>query len=380
MSWPMRIGVIKEIKDQECRVALTPDGARQLVAAGHQVMVENEAGTGSGFENSEYEQAGAVIADTGEAWHSDLVLKIKEPQATEYRYFDGQILFTYLHLAGVSPALTKALIKGKVTAIAYECVTDADGRYPLLAPMSAIAGNMACSIGGYYLARTTGGKGIQLGRVMDRCNGKVMVIGDGIVGMHAVRTACGLGANVFLFGRNRSRHEKMLAAGPANLHFVESSDRNISEHIRDTDLVVGAVLLPGDRAPHVVSGAMVETMQTGSVIVDVSIDQGGCIETSRPTSHTDPVYRYNDVIHYCVTNMPGAYPRTATHALTDATLPYIRKLADKKLDALSADPLFAEGVNTYQGFITSETIARSLQLGALYKPLAGLLGEPANLI
>jgi len=373
----MRIGVVKEIKDQERRVALTPDGARELVAAGHEVVVEHDAGCGSGFENADYESAGTIIAGTDEAWDSELVLKIKEPLAEEFHYFAGQILFTYLHLTGVPAALTKALIKSRVTAIAYECVTDSNGRYPLLAPMSAIAGNMACSVGVYHLSRTAGGKGVQPGRVLDRSNGKVMVIGDGVVGLHAAHSARGLGANVFLFGRNRARHEDMLATTPDTFRFIESREDTISEHVRDAALVIGAVLLPGARTPHVVSKSMVESMQADSVVVDVSIDQGGCIETSRPTTHSEPVYRHGDVLHYCVTNMPGAYPRTATHVLTHATFPYVRRLADQGLDSLAADPLFAAGMNTHQGFITSETIARTLRLNALYKPLSELSGLKA---
>jgi len=369
----MQIGVVREVKDQERRVALTPECVRRLCDAGHGIVIERDAGISSGFADDQYEQAGARIGDTDAAWDNRLVVKIKEPQPEEYRYFDGQILFTFLHLAGVAPALTKALVKGRVTAIAYECVEDENGRYPLLAPMSAIAGNMACSVGVQYLARTAGGKGVQLGRVLDRSNGKVMVIGDGVVGLHTARSACGLGAGVWLFGRDRRRQETMLATCPDNLQFIDSTDEMIAEHIRDADLVVGAVVLPGDRAPRVVSREMVESMQPGSVIVDVSIDQGGCIETSRPTTHSEPVYRYSDVIHYCVTNMPGAYPRTATLALTDATLPYVRRLADQGEESLAADPLLAAGVNTHQGFITNRTVADALQLEPLYQPLSVLL-------
>lgn len=369
----MRVGVVKEIKDQERRVGLTPAGVQQLLADGHTIVVETGAGSEAGYDDQSYRLAGATIGTAEEAWGSDLVLKVKEPLASEFRYFDGQILFTFLHLAGVPAALTKALIKGRVTAIAYECVTDENGRYPLLAPMSAIAGNMAASIGAYYLAQTAGGKGIQPGKILDRHHGKVLVIGDGVVGLHAARSACGLGASVFLFGRERGRHEALLSSCPGSLQFVESSDAAVSEHIREADLVIGAVLRPGDRSPHVVSEAMVESMEAGSVLVDVSIDQGGCIETSQPTTHSNPVYRCHDVIHYAVTNMPGAYPRTATQALTEATLPYARRLAGSRLDALQTDPLFAAGVNTHRGLITNKPVAHALKLDSLYQPLTELL-------
>lgn len=369
----MRIGVIKEIKDHENRVALTPAGARQLSKSGHTIFVETGAGAAAGFADTDYQQAGAPIVATEQAWDNELVLKVKEPLEPEYSFFDHQFLFTYLHLAGVPVTLTKALIKGKVTAIAYESIEDETGRLPLLIPMSAMAGNMAASIGAYYLAHTAGGKGVQLGRVLDQRNGKVMVIGDGVVGQHAARTADGLGANVFLFGRGPDKYELLQKECSTALQFVESSPENIADHIVDADLVIGAVLIPGDRAPHVVTRAMVESMQAESVIVDVSIDQGGCIETIHATSHSDPVYRYNDVLHYGVTNMPGAYPRTATLALTRVTLPYIERLADGGLPVLKDDPLFGRGVNVHQGFITSKPVAHALKLEALYKPLSELI-------
>lgn len=364
----MRIGVAREIKDRENRVALTPEGARVLAGQGHDVCVEHEAGSGAGYTDSRYTEAGARIVDTAGAWDCDLVLKVKEPQESEYSYFNGQILFTYLHLAGVPVTLTKALIKARVTAIAYETVEDHDGRFPLLMPMSAIAGNMAITIGNYYLARTNGGIGTQLGMVLGQRNGKVLVIGDGTVGEHATRTADGMGANVFLFGRNKNKFKLIRRTTSDVIQFVESSSENIAAHLCDADLVIGAVLLPGDRAPRLVSEAMIKTMQPGSVVVDVSVDQGGCFETTHVTTHSDPVYEVHGVIHYAVSNMPGAYPRTATRALTTATLPYILKLVDQGLDCLYQDSLFARGVNVHQGLITCKPVAHAHQLDSLYRP------------
>lgn len=371
----MRIGAVKEIKDRENRVALTPTGALELVEAGHEVNVETNAGIGSGFSDDEYREKGVNIVSTDKAWDADLVLKVKEPQESEYRYFHDNILFTYLHLAGVTDTLTKALIKAKTTAIAYETVENRAGRFPLLAPMSAIAGNMAAQFGAWYLARFNGGKGIQLGRMLTRRHGKVMVIGDGTVGQHAAMTADGMGANVLLFGRNRNKFLELKKNELNDISFVESNNENIAEHVSNVDLLIGAVLQAGAKAPHVVSENMVKNMQAGSVIIDVSIDQGGCVETSQPTTHSDPVYTCHDVIHYCVTNMPGAYPRTATIALTEHTLPYILKLANDGLQCLEKDPGFARGVNIYQGFITCEPVAKALGLESQYKPFA--IGEPA---
>ena len=364
----MKIGVPKETKDKENRVALTPAGAGQLISQGHQVFIEDNAGLGSGFTNDEYISRGAEIVTTKDAWDRELVLKIKEPLETEYQYLKDNILFTYLHLAGVPPSLTDALLKAGTTAIAYETVENEKGKLPLLAPMSAVAGNIAANVGGYYLAKFNGGKGMQLGKVMGTHFGKAMVIGNGIVGQHAAHVLQCMGTRVFIFGRGRSSFDAMQYADPTSMEYVTSTPGSIAEHIVDTDLVVGAVLLAGARAPHVVTEAMVRTMQPGSVIVDVSIDQGGCIETSRPTSHSEPVYTVHDVIHYCVTNMPGAYPRTSTIALTNATLPYIRKLVDSGLHALKSDPGFAKGLNTHKGVITSQVVADALGYGNLYKP------------
>ena len=367
----MKIGVIKELKDKEKRVALTPPGARQLIADGHKVVLEKDAGIGSGYSNAEYEQYGAVIVnDPAEAWDSDLVIKVKEPLEKSYPYLKDNFLFTYLHLSGVTPTLTDALLKANTTAIAYETVEDENGHFPLLTPMSAVAGNMAAIIGAYYLARSNGGKGILLGNIFEDRHGKVMVIGDGVVGQHAAMTADGMGAHVYLFGLNRKQYDQLRPIVSSDIQFVESTPANIAQHITNTDLLVGAVYLAGAKAAHLVTEQMVKTMQPGSVIVDVAIDQGGCIETSRPTTHSDPVFNKHGVIHYCVTNMPGAYPRTSTIALTNATLPYILKLANEGIDALKQDEFFARGVNTCKGHITCKPVADTLKLDHLYKDFA----------
>ena len=356
----MRIGVAKEIKIRENRVALTPQGTQALVVRSHQVLIEQGAGLGSGFSDEDYRQAGGQIVSTAEAWANDLVLKVKEPIASEYRYLKRQILFTYFHLAGVAPVLTETLLANSTTAIAYETVEDAGGGLPLLAPMSAVAGSMAVTIGNYYLARFNGGKGMLLAKLFDERFGKVVVVGDGVVGLHAARVADSLGAQVYLCGRHRERQAELEAFVSSNLNFVVSTPDNIAVELGDTDLLIGAVLQRGGRAPHLVSEAMVKKMQPGSVIVDVSIDQGGCIETVHPTTHDDPVYEKHGVIHYGVTNMPGAYPRLSTLALTRATLPYVVKLADSGLAALDDDPGFARGLNTHEGKITCEAVAQAL--------------------
>ncbi|MGK0298196.1 MAG: alanine dehydrogenase [Gammaproteobacteria bacterium] len=369
----MKIGVVKEVKDKENRVAITPMGTKQLIAEGHQVSIEENAGIGSGFSNEAYQLVGAEIVLTETAWDKELVVKIKEPLKQEYQYLKENILFTYLHLAGVTPTLTDALIKAKTSAIAYETVENDQGHLPLLAPMSAVAGNIAANVGTYYLADFNGGNGVQLGRVMGERHGKVMIIGSGIVGQHAAHTLDSMGAEVYVFDRVRASFDNMQFADPTNMQFIESTPENIATHIVDTDLVVGAVLYVGARAPHVVTEAMVKSMQAGSVIVDVSIDQGGCIETSRPTSHSDPVYVTHGVIHYCVTNMPGAYPRTSTLSLTNLTLSYISNLAAEGLLSLKTDTGFGKGLNTHQGAITNHTIATSLGHNDLYKPIDDIL-------
>ena len=368
----MLIGVIKEIKDRENRVALTPEGVAMLVHHGHVIRIEANAGQGAGFSDADYEAAGAHMSDTAGAWDTDIVLKVKEPQAVEYRYLKQNILFTFLHLAGVPSELTQALLRARTTAIAYETVEDQDQRFPLLASMSAIAGNMAVIIGSYYLARTNGGKGVQLGHILEVRHGKVMVLGDGVVGQHAALAADSLGANVYLFGRLRKKYQTLADIWTNEIMFVESSEENIRQHIHDADLVIGAALIPGARAPRLVTEKMVMQMQPGSVLVDVSIDQGGCMETSRATTHSDPVFVKHGVIHYCVSNMPGAYPRTATQALTHATLPYVLKLAQQGPGAFRDDTGFSKGVNTHDGYITCKPVAEALSLMSQYREFTGV--------
>jgi alanine dehydrogenase len=372
----MRIGIVKETKDREYRVALTPAGAQTLVRQGHAVLVQRGAGLGAGFVDAVYAEAGARLVAVDEAWDADLVVKVKEPLEPEYPYLKENMLFTFFHLAGVSPALTEMLLARNTTAIAYETVEDAAGKLPLLAPMSAIAGNMAITIGNYYLMHDQRGKGVQLGTTLGLRHGKVVVIGDGVVGQHAARTAAGLGAEVCVLGKQPNNITPLATAFPDNLYFVLSQPDTIAAHLTDADLVVGAVLLHGARAPHVVTEAMVQSMQPGSVIVDVSIDQGGCVATSRPTSHSNPVFVRHSVVHYCVTNMPGAYPRTATVALTHATLPYVTKLAQQGIGALRQNPGFGKGVNTYRGYLTEEPVADALGMRSRYRAFTDLADEP----
>ncbi len=304
-------------------------------------------------------------------------LNFAPPLASEYAYLDEQILFTYLHLAWVSPALTDTLLQRKTTAIAYETVTGDSGDLPLLAPMSAIAGNMAASVGSYYLAHFNGGKGVQRGTILGQPYGKVVTIGDGMVGQHAASTAAGMGARVWIAGMNRAKIANIERQYPDRVEFFNSQPELIAQHLTDADLVVGAVLLRGAKAPHVVTESMIRQMQPGSVVVDVSIDQGGCIETSRPTSHSEPIFIKHGVIHYCVTNMPGAYPRTATLALTTATLPYILRLAQHGLTGLADSPGLAQGLSTHNGYMTSKPVAQALGLMDHYLPVDEALASNA---
>lgn len=367
----MTIGIPKEIKDRENRVAVTPSGVAELVESGHAVVVEQGAGLGSGFSDEQYAASGATSSTADAAWGAELVVKVKEPLESEYGLLCGQIVFTYLHLAGVTAALTSALLRTGTTAIAYETVEDSEGRLPLLAPMSGVAGSMAATIGNYYLAQFNGGRGMLLGRVQGHSFGRVLVIGDGVVGRHAARTAAALGTRVTIAGRHRERLADLRREVSEDLEFVLSEPEAISAEARVSDLVVGAVLLRGARAPYVMTEAMVAGMLPGSVIVDVSIDQGGCIETARATSHSDPVFVKHGVIHYCVTNMPGAYPRTSTLALTAATLPYVKRLANSGMAAIEADPGFAKGLNTFRSRIRCLAVARDLRRMDEYEAFAG---------
>jgi alanine dehydrogenase len=369
----MKIGVVKEIKNKENRVSVTPQGVKALLDAGHRVVVETQAGEGSGFSDREYLQVGAEIADAAAAWASELVAKVKEPLPGEYRYFQGQMLFTFLHLAGAPRELTGALLETRTTGIAYETLEDSQGRLPILAPMSAIAGNMASLIGGYYLARFNRGKGVQLGSVLGEKHGKILIIGDGVVGQHAAHAACGMGGNVWMAGIEEQKGRQLKNTVLPHIEYILSNPENIAEHLRDTDLLIGAVLRKGAKAPYVVSEAMVKCMSPGSVIVDVSIDQGGCVATSRPTSHSDPVFIEHGIIHYCVTNMPGAYPRTSTIALAKASLPYLLKLAGEGLACLKDDSGMGKALNTCKGFISYRPVAQALGMEAHFKEINELI-------
>jgi alanine dehydrogenase len=371
----MQIGVVKEIKDNENRVALTPQGAARLVEAGHRVRVERGAGAGCGFTDAAYQEAGADLVGAAKAWDADLVVKVKEPQANEYGFLRDQILFTYLHLAGVARSLTEVLLEKRTTAIAYETVEDAAGRRPLLAPMSAVAGSMATLMGAYYLAKFNDGRGMLLGNILGERYGKVVIVGDGVVGQHAARVACAMGAEVVMFGITPDRSAELQRLVSPDLEYLLSTEESLSASLRGADLLVGAVLIEGARAPRVVSEAMVKSMPAGSVIVDVSIDQGGCIATSRPTSHSHPVFVQHGVVHYCVTNMPGAYPRTSTFALTGATLPYLLRVAAYGVTALAEDRGFAHGVNTHDGYLTCLPVARAFGLESRYRGFHELVGR-----
>jgi alanine dehydrogenase len=369
----VRIGVAREIKTDEYRVALTPAGARELVQRGHEVLIETTAGDGSSFPDDDYARAGASIVGVDEAWErSELLLKVKEPIDAEYRRLrDGLILFTYLHIAADEP-LTRALADSGIAAVAYETVETDDRRLPLLAPMSEIAGRLSAQAGAYFLEKPLGGRGLLLGGVPGVAPGRVLVLGGGIVGYNAAIVAIGLGAQVTLLERSidRMRHLDEVLSGRVSL--VMSSTLQIEASITEADVVIGAVLVPGARAPKLVTREMLPAMKKGSVIVDVAIDQGGCVETARPTTHTDPVYEVEGVTHYCVANMPGGVPITSTQALTNATLPYVEAIADRGLaDAVAADRSLARGVNVLDGKITYEAVADAHGLD--YTPLADVL-------
>lgn len=359
----MRIGVPKEIKVHEYRVGLVPAGVRELVAAGHSVLVETQAGAGIGMSDQDYVRAGATIAPDAAAVFasSDLIVKVKEPQAEECRLLrPGQVLFTYLHLAA-NAALAQALTESGVTALAYETVTSEDGSLPLLTPMSEVAGRMAVQVGASTLQKTNGGLGILLGGVPGVAPAKVLILGGGVAGTNAAEIAVGFKADVTIVDRSLKRLRELDAQFGARVKTMVSTVASIEQLVREADLVIGAVLIPGAAAPKLVTREMVRAMKPGAVMVDISIDQGGCFETSRPTTHAEPTYTVNGVIHYCVTNMPSAVPRTATFALTNATLPYVQALANFGWqEALSRDPYLAQGLNVHAGTITHPTVAAAL--------------------
>ena len=369
----MNVGVPKEIKSDEYRVALTPAGALELTSRGHSVLIEQGAGEGSAFADADYEAVGARIGSVDDVWgESELVLKVKEPLAEEYgRLREGHVLFTYLHLAA-SEELTQALIASGAACVAYETVETNDRALPLLAPMSEIAGRLAAQAGATFLEKPLGGRGLLLGGVPGVAPGEVVVIGGGMVGYNAAVIALGLGAEVTILERSidRMRHlEEVL--GP-RVTLLMSSSLQIQESVAEADVVVGAVLIPGALAPKLISREMVAGMKEGSVIADVAIDQGGCVETSKPTTHSEPVFVVDGVIHYCVANMPGAVPITSTKALTNATLPYVEAIAGRGLrDAIASDPALARGVNVIEGKITYEAVAEAHGLD--YTPLEDVL-------
>lgn len=360
----MIIGVPKEIKDNEHRVGLTPAGAALLVQDGHEVFVQKSAGMGSGLRDDQYVQAGAKILDTAADVFekAELIVKVKEPQMVEVKMMrEGQILFTYLHLAPV-PDLTKALLDQKISGVAYETIELADGSLPLLRPMSEVAGRLSVQIGAQYLQKDKGGSGVLLGGVPGVKQGRVMVIGAGIVGMNAIKMAVGLGADVSVFDLNPLRLAYLDDLYGGRITTIVSNAEALADEAALSDLIIGAVLVTGARSPKVVTRAMLSQMRPNSVAVDVSVDQGGCFESTKPTTHTNPTYFDSGVLHYCVSNIPGAVARTSTFALTNVTLPYLRKLAGFGLrKALKEDPALAKGLNVHAGEITQKAVAEAYE-------------------
>jgi len=371
----MIIGIPKEVKDNEYRVSLTPGGTETLTQAGHQVVVQAGAGEGSGFPDGEYAEAGAkIVSDAAQIWNqAEMVMKVKEPLSQEFGFLrEDLLLYTYLHLAA-EPEVTKQLIERKVTSIAYETVQLSNGSLPLLTPMSEVAGRMAVQVAAHYLEKMNGGRGKLLGGVPGVRPADVVIIGGGTVGINAAMIALGMGAHVTIIDINadRLRYLDEVLHGK-NLTTLSSNPRNIADSVRHADVVIGGVLLPGAKAPHLVTREMIKAMNPGSVIVDVAVDQGGCIETTRPTSHSDPVFVVDGIIHYCVTNMPGAVPRTSTYALSNATLPYAFKLANLGfVEAVKSDSALAKGVNTYVGHVTCDGVA--IAHGLECRPLEELI-------
>ncbi|BFU91199.1 MAG: Alanine dehydrogenase [Nitrospira sp.] len=358
----MVIGVPKEVKDHEYRVSLTPDGAATLCRSGHEVWLEPSAGEGSGFSDDEYREAGASVTGSKvEVFKkADLILKVKEPLLSECPLFrPGQVLFTYLHLASL-PDVTKALLSSKITAIAYETTESKDGSLPMLKPMSEIAGRMSVQIGARYLEKTHGGCGLLLGGVPGVAPATVIVLGAGVVGRAAVRIAVGMGAQVRVISLDVEQLRYLDDQYQGRIVTLASTTAAIEEAVCSADLVIGAVLVPGAKAPKLVSRSLVSRMKPGSVIVDVAVDQGGCVETTKPTTHSEPVYVVDGVVHYCVANMPGIVPRTSTYALTNATLPYLLQLAGDGVDrAIRSDPGLAKGVNLKDGKVTHRGVAEA---------------------
>lgn len=372
----MIVGVPREVKDRENRVAVTPAGVTEFVKRGHQVLVETTAGEGSGFTDSEYATAGADIISTNTDVfaRADMIVKVKEPVSAEYTLLrENQLLFTYLHLANDEP-LTRSLMERKVQAVAYETVQLANGPLPLLQPMSEVAGRMSVQVGAHYLEKTQGGRGVLLGGVPGVPEANVVVVGGGIVGTNAAQVALGMGANVTIVDMNIERLRFLDQVLHGRVHTIGSNSHTIAAAIAEADLVIGSVLIPGKRAPKLVTAEMVKAMRPGSVMVDVAIDQGGCFETSKPTSHSNPTFLVDGVIHYCVTNMPGALPRTSTLGLANVTLPYALNLADNGLvAAVQRDAALARGVNVVNGEVTYAGVAEAFDIP--YAPLDSVLAS-----
>jgi alanine dehydrogenase len=370
----MIVGVPKEVKDHESRVGVTPAGVKALVEAGHTVLVEHDAGALSAMPDDDYQAAGAeIVGSAYDVWRlAEMIVKVKEPVEKEYKHFrEGLVLFTYLHLAPLTD-LTNALLEKKVIGIAYETVRDRVGALPLLTPMSEVAGRMSVQVGATYLEKEHGGRGVLLGGVPGVAPGNVCIIGGGIVGTNAAKIALGMGAKVTLIDLNLNRLRELDDIFGGRLYTVASNSYNIAHATAEADLVIGGVLIPGAAAPKIVTKAMVSKMKKGAVIVDVAIDQGGCIETAHPTTHSDPSYVVDGVVHYCVTNMPAAVPNTSTLALTNATFPYVLKIARLGAKAaISEDKGIAEGVNTYEGTLTYGAVATAQQRD--WKPVAELI-------
>jgi alanine dehydrogenase len=367
----MIIGVPKEVKDHEARVGLVPSGVIALREAGHEVLVETTAGEGSAITDREYMQAGADIAQkAGEVWRkADLVVKVKEPQPSEYELLRPDlILFTYLHLAPL-PDLTNKLLETRVSGVAYETIREEDGSLPLLTPMSEVAGRMSVQVGAQYLEAPSGGRGVLLGGVPGVAPANIVILGGGVVGTNAAKIAVGMGAHVTIIDRNLNRLRELDDIFNSQIVTLASNVFTISETLKLADLVIGAVLIPGAAAPKIVRRQMIASMKRGAVVVDVAIDQGGCFETSHATTHTEPIYFVDGVLHYCVSNMPAAVPHTSTFGLTNATFPYLLELANKGLErAVDQHPAVREGVNTYKGYVTHPGVAESQ--GRSWKELA----------
>jgi alanine dehydrogenase len=358
----MIVGVPKEVKDNEYRVALTPEGARELSHAGHRVLIQRGAGEGSSLYEQRYERAGAEMVETAdEVWRqAEMILKVKEPVSEEYDCLqEGQILFTYLHLAA-SKELTEMLLQRKVSGVAYETVQQGDGRLPLLAPMSEIAGRMAPQVGARLQEKANGGRGILLGGVSGVRPAKVLVLGAGMAGGNAAWIAVGMEAEVLVVDKNLDKLRFIDQIHKGRIVTLMSDRLTLEQRVREADVLIGTVLVPGGKAPKLVTEEMVASMRPGSVVIDIAIDQGGCVETSRMTTHSDPTYIVHDVVHYCVGNMPGAVPNTSTYALTNVTLPFAIAIAEAGLeDSLRADPALAAGLNTYGGELTNEAVAEA---------------------